>query len=119
MMQSLLSNLAWTLRRLAVVALVSISLSGVAQSPESESTATRSGTPDRLVAAGARAGAPASNIGAPVQVAAAASAAQGLHRPMANGTDSRMAAADPPAFVLFVAALLAIVFISTRRRKDR
>jgi hypothetical protein len=38
---------------------------------------------------------------------------------MATGIDSRLAAADPPAFVLFVAALLAIVFISTRRRKDR
>ena len=119
MMQALTSTLVWTLRRLSIVALVSISLSGVAQSPESGTASGRGLAAQPAGLAMARTAAPAGADVAAVQVAAAASAAHGLHGPMPASADLRTVPADPPAFILFVAALLAVIFISTRRRKDR
>ena len=115
---ALASSFAWILRRLVLGLLVASSLSGMADMPQ--------GSPQRdlPVADRAAAAAEAQRAGTArddqvMRVAAAASAPMGLHGPGLAGNDIRSLPSDPPAFLLFIAGLLAIVFITTRRRKDR
>ncbi|MBL8329197.1 MAG: hypothetical protein JNJ71_10125 [Rubrivivax sp.] len=70
--------------------------------------------------AAATAGAAGTSLPDPtvLRVATAASSAQGLVG-LAPDPTRQGAAAEPPAVVLFFAALFAIIFISTRRSKDR
>lgn len=113
---ALASSFAWILRRLVLGLLVASSLSGMADMPP--------GTERREMPPAQRASAAVQPAGAArddqvLRVAAAASAAHGLHGPGLAGGDARSLPAEPSAPLLVIAGLLAIVFITTRRRKDR
>lgn len=61
----------------------------------------------------------ASGEPAVLHVATAASGPQTLHAAAVAGAPHQHGAADPPAFLLFAAVLVVVVFVSTRRRPDR
>lgn len=115
---ALASSFAWILRRLVLGLLVASSLSGMADMPQGSA---QRGLPavDRAAAAAAAQHGGTAQDAPVVRVATAASAPMGLHGPALAGNDARSLPSDPPAFLLFIAGLLAIVFITTRRRKDR
>lgn len=115
---ALASSFAWILRRLVLGLLVASSLSGMADMPQGSELRDRPlAERNAPVASAQRAG--AARDDQVVRVAAAASAPMGLHGPGLPANDIRSLPSDPPAFLLFIAGLLAIVFITTRRRKDR